>query len=277
MGMHKEYVSDIIAELGKKTSLDREGIERFEKRLTSALKRLQDSVRQNIERNKKALDDAREAIKKATANAALASAPVVTSVVTSDVTSDVTNQEKEGKERTSPQTPLREKGPEKEHALTLAGECSPRASAPAPARTCVSTRTDVPSLDTILALCDDMGVLKDYARWWHNEMRIRDWMTSGGKRIDNSNWRAILRGWYTKAGVEEIAHARDFVRKRGEAKRLLAILPKDWILCEERCGRFKAGACSAGIKIPPEKLVYPMPPEECPRFKALPPVQEELV
>ncbi len=249
MSVEREKISEVIADMRTYDYLDSYEIDDFVQRLREALERARSAYRMQISRMRKTL-----------AGATTSATETATKTATETATESVTEKEKEGKERPSPQTPYREKGPEKESALTLTGECGARAH----------VRGDVPGLNVVLSACEPMGVPDFFAKWWYAEMQARDWMTTGGKHIDNRTWRPTLRTWFLKADSEELERAREYVAERGKAQKLLSFTAKDWVLCKERCANFKGKSCGAGIAIPPEKFAaFPHPPDECPKFKAL--------
>lgn len=54
-----------------------------------------------------------------------------------------------------------------------------------------------------------------------------------------------------------------------EARLQAARDPANWELCAERCANCRGGACSAGVKWPPQLNDRPIPPEECDKYSQL--------
>ncbi len=203
-------------------------------------------------------------------------------------TGDVTgfpSKEREGERGSTPHTPLKEKGEGKEIALPLrvsaarAPACAyaeeqpgfvPPVVARAPAPKMPAERNDIPSLEVVLASCDATGVSKTYARWWHGQMAASGWVTTKGLRIDNMNWRANLCSWYRKQDPKELRAAEEAEQARQKTRALVVVKPEDWNLCKERCANCTGAGCSAGVKVPPDKIPgWQIPPEQCPKFRAL--------
>ena len=192
-------------------------------------------------------------------------------------------QERETERGKIPQTPLREKGLEKE------------ASSPARIRLreerkllppVIDVRTP-PSEELLLAFAhvrlgffdDDftrewLRVAKDEFQWIHPKT---------GRPI--THWPQYFREWrlnrrffetlrdpkrLMSPAVRKVAEAEEAEERRQEAedarRKAAARNPEAWILCAERCANFREGRCACGIAIPPPRQQRPIPPEECHRF-----------
>ena len=96
-------------------------------------------------------------------------------------------------------------------------------------------------------------ILMDVAKVLNDNAGIYDEMEASAKR---------------KAAEAEEAEKR---RQEAERKRLeeAAANPGAWELCDERCANYVAGfGCKCKVRIPPALQPRPIPPEECPSFKA---------
>ena len=134
----------------------------------------------------------------------------------------------------------------------------------APAR----TRGSVPDEGTVVETATAvMGVEAAFARWWYREMAARDWRNTNGTLVGNANWRPTLKAWRNRATADELAKIEAEAR-RAEASRPKAWRAEDWLLCAERCARFRGRKCQCGCSAPPDRLPRPIPPEECPHFEA---------
>ena len=137
-----------------------------------------------------------------------------------------------------------------------------------PPQTPPQTRMDVPTEDAVAEIASTaMGVGADYARWWHREMTARGWTNTDGTRVHNGNWRPTLKSWRNRASGDELAEAREYASQLAR-KRQRAEKPPIWTLCAERCANCGENGCQKGRKTPPEELEPPIPPQECPDFKA---------
>lgn len=162
---------------------------------------------------------------------------------------------------------IRSKDKEKEReSECYAAEHTP-APPPAPLSSVPVRRPDVPDEATVIGVATSaMGVTEDFARWWFAEMTARDWTGTDGRRVDLRNWRPTLKAWYNRRRPDEVRDAEQVATVARLAARKFK--PEDWMLCAERCANFKDGACSRGVKTPPDKEQYPKPPEECKNFRA---------
>lgn len=132
----------------------------------------------------------------------------------------------------------------------------------------VRTRGDVPTLSEVVTVATTaMGVPDWYAAWWYREMNARDWTTTAGAHIGNTNWRPTLKSWYNRATEKERAQIEAEAKQaRQKPKEPTAA---DWELCAERCANCKDGHCTAGITIPPQLAQPPYPPEECKKYASI--------
>lgn len=116
---------------------------------------------------------------------------------------------------------------------------------------------------------------------WQDYMDEVGWTFADGLPVNGRNYRRSLRMWHRMEG--EIAARRrprgrladevDTLKRRKEAERKrleeAAANPGAWELCEERCANYVAGfGCKCKVRIPPALQPRPIPPEECPLFKA---------
>ncbi|MCQ2299941.1 MAG: hypothetical protein MJZ81_07460 [Bacteroidales bacterium] len=132
-------------------------------------------------------------------------------------------------------------------------------------------RQDVPDLKTVVATAtSSMGVSKEYAEWWYDEMQARDWTKVNGGQISNTNWRPVLMSWWNRAKDSGEAQRVQNERKQAQALSPKNLNDSDWILCGERCALFKAGRCAGGCIMPPQLRPVPCPPEECHSFRPKP-------
>lgn len=135
-------------------------------------------------------------------------------------------------------------------------------------------RGDIPSQQTVASVAESaMGVPRWYAEWWYAEMSARDWRNTNGTLVGNQNWRPTLKAWYNRAKPEELDRMREEYERRTREQQPPADAgkPEYWILCRERCANCKGAGCAKGVKTPPDRQDPARPPEECPRFKPLPP------
>ena len=135
-------------------------------------------------------------------------------------------------------------------------------------------RGDIPSQQTVASVAESaMGVPRWYAEWWYAEMSARDWRNTNGTLVGNQNWRPTLKAWYNRAKPEELDRMREEHERRTREQQPPADAgkPEYWILCRERCANCKGAGCAKGVKTPPDRQDPARPPEECPRFKPLPP------
>ncbi|MCR5414939.1 MAG: hypothetical protein K6F50_09490 [Kiritimatiellae bacterium] len=299
MSARLETLSEIIGDLRTYDNLEYDDVVSFADRLSDALGRLKTAFRTKIYRLQKdaslaasVTESVTSGVTESVTNVTSVTGSVtsvtngVTKSVTESVTNGVTGKEKGGKERHSPQTPYREKVPQREIALPLrvsaarAPACTyaeeqPGFTPPGEARALATAdqpeRTDVPPLHVVMGSCATTGVPDWYARWWHRQMSASGWMTTRGQRVDNTNWRAILCSWYRRQDPKELAEAREADVSRRKTCQIVDVKPGDWALCRERCANCTGAGCSAGVRVPPDRIPgWPIPPEECPRFRALP-------
>lgn len=145
---------------------------------------------------------------------------------------------------------------------------NPVDNSPNPSTPPQTPRMDVPTEDAVAEIASTaMGVGADYARWWHREMTARGWTNTDGTRVHNGNWRPTLKSWRNRASGDELAEAREYASQLAR-KRQRAEKPPIWTLCAERCANCGGNGCQKGRKTPPEELEPPIPPQECPDFKA---------
>ena len=109
----------------------------------------------------------------------------------------------------------------------------------------------------------DKMILASLKAWRGSEQ----WEKDGGKYIPTPINFFTKEYWAMKP---EPADPEAKLREEKKKKLLeLAKNPESWILCQERCAKFKEGKCSAGVRIPPDKDEIPIPSEECLHFVTL--------
>ena len=126
-------------------------------------------------------------------------------------------------------------------------------------------------------------------RWVEYEEET-GWKFKDETPITPLNFRRSLRMWYKldmrftalavsrlhkrqrRAPMGEDYEEMERIKKQREEKALNAALsaPNAWELCDERCARFNPDGCPKcrHWSIPPQLRERPIPPEQCPHFKA---------
>ena len=125
---------------------------------------------------------------------------------------------------------------------------------------------------------------------WIKYQEETGWKFKDGTVITPLNFRRSLRMWYkldmrfTALAISRLHKTQrlaqmgcDFeemerIKKSIAEKKLKAALsePNAWELCDERCANFCADGCPKckHWSIPPQLRERPIPPEQCPHFKA---------
>ena len=115
---------------------------------------------------------------------------------------------------------------------------------------------------------------------WLKYMSEVGWRFTTGGFVNGRNFRRSLRMWHKmEAIINERGSSRREAKaeqKRREAEeaekqrlKSAAMDPGSWELCKERCAFAKEPmGCACKMKIPPSAFARPIPPQECPNFRA---------
>ena len=142
-----------------------------------------------------------------------------------------------------PTPPIENKGEEKENDNK---NKNPRV------RACV--RHSIPSLEEVREFAAKRHSKVD-PEYFYNYYKAKGWPLE--------DWKAAFAIW------EKNNYSRSRLPPESEDEPTIAYTAEDWSLCRERCANCTGGCCSANVQVPPDKRPdHPIPPEECPHFKA---------
>ena len=125
-----------------------------------------------------------------------------------------------------------------------------------------------------------IGMTAEEVNGWLKYMRDVGWRFTTGYEVNGRNFRRSLRMWHftqrrinERGGTRREAEAERRRRAAEQAERqrmkAAAMNPGSWQLCIERCAFAKMPmGCKRGMTVPPFARKPPIPPEECPEYRA---------
>lgn len=149
--------------------------------------------------------------------------------------------------------------------------------------------TNLLIMDVVAASMRIKGMTKGEVKAWIEYMDEVDYCFTTGRQINRRNFRRSMRMFHemNKAKALAVSHFHkakhwtpigcdyeemERIKRNIEAKKLKDALaaPNAWELCDERCANFCADGCPKckHWSIPPQLRERPIPPEQCPHFKA---------